>query len=125
MTEKLQEIVAYFESQRIHQLTTEEAVAFIVSCLDEGDKYGLELITILESTELIRMSTPILYKAIKFLKDEGVMTSYKVLQGGRGAPRKNFKLVKSNVTRPTIRRLKHFWVNKYPNVSLALITDQH
>jgi Transcriptional regulator PadR-like family len=120
MTEKLQDIIAYFESQRIHQLTTEEAVAYIVSCLDEGDKYGLELIKILNLTESIRMSTPILYKAIKFLKAQGVMTSYKVLQGGRGAPRKNFKLVKSKVTGPTIRRLKHFWTNKYPNVNLTL-----
>jgi Transcriptional regulator PadR-like family len=117
---QLNQITQYFETTPLHFLTTEEAVAYIVSCLEVNDHYGFQLVKILEQTNTLRISMPILYKAINFLVDEGIMTSYKVRREGRGAPPIYFKLVKTQTTRPTIRRLNHYWNNKYPDISLTL-----
>jgi DNA-binding PadR family transcriptional regulator len=90
---KFEDIYQFFQVPPPFYLNKELAVCYVLSVLLRGDSYGTELIQLLESEyPTYRLSDTVLYSALKFLEDEGVITGYWKKVEGRGRPRRMYQL---------------------------------
>jgi len=90
---KFENIYQFFQDPPPVYLNKELAVCYILSVLLHGDSYGTELIGQLEKEfPIYRLSDTVLYSALKFLEDEGVITGYWKKVEGRGRPRRMYQI---------------------------------
>lgn len=91
---KFQDIYRYFQEPPPIYLSKEVAVCYVLSILTEhGDSYGTALIQLVETNHsLYRLSDTVLYSALKFLEDEGVIRGYWQKVEGRGRPRRMYEV---------------------------------
>lgn len=90
---KFENIYQFFQDPPPVYLNKELAVCYILSVLLRGDSYGTELIGQLEREfPIYRLSDTVLYSALKFLEDEGVITGYWKKVEGRGRPRRMYQI---------------------------------
>lgn len=90
---KFEDIYQFFQVPPPFYLNKELAVCYVLSVLLRGDSYGTELIQLLENEyPTYRLSDTVLYSALKFLEDEGVITGYWKKVEGRGRPRRMYQL---------------------------------
>ncbi len=91
---KFENIYQFFQDPPPVYLNKELAVCYILSVLMHGDSYGTELIGQLEREfPIYRLSDTVLYSALKFLEDEGVITGYWKKVEGRGRPRRMYQIL--------------------------------
>lgn len=91
---KFETIYQFFQDPPPVYLNKELAVCYILSVLLRGDSYGTELIGHLEREfPIYRLSDTVLYSALKFLEDEGVITGYWKKVEGRGRPRRMYQIL--------------------------------
>ncbi|CBN53857.1 PadR family transcriptional regulator [Kamptonema animale CS-326] len=90
---KFENIYQFFQDPPPVYLNKELAVCYILSVLLHGDSYGTELIGQLEREfPIYRLSDTVLYSALKFLEDEGVIAGYWKKVEGRGRPRRMYQI---------------------------------
>ncbi|MGF1602601.1 MAG: PadR family transcriptional regulator [Thermosynechococcaceae cyanobacterium] len=91
---KFQDIYQYFQDPPPIYLSKEVAVCYILATLTEhGDSYGTALIQLVEAKHsLYRLSDTVLYSALKFLEEEGVLNGYWQKVQGRGRPRRMYQI---------------------------------
>lgn len=90
---KLQQIYQFFNESQFSFLNPELAVCYVLSVLIKQDSYGTELIQRLEQqSSLYRLSDTVLYRAVRFLEEQDIITSYTQRVHGRGRPRRMLKL---------------------------------
>lgn len=91
---KFEDIYQFFRQPPPIYLSKEVAVCYILSVLlRQGDSYGTELIQLIEKEDSpCRLSDTVLYNALKFLEQEGVISgSWKKVEG-RGRPRRMYQI---------------------------------
>jgi DNA-binding PadR family transcriptional regulator len=90
---KFDDIYQFFKAPPPFYLNKELAVCYVLSVLTRNDSYGTELINLLETQyPTYRLSDTVLYSALKFLEDEGVITGYWKKVEGRGRPRRMYQI---------------------------------
>ncbi|NJM67101.1 MAG: helix-turn-helix transcriptional regulator [Acaryochloris sp. RU_4_1] len=106
---KFQDIYRYFQEPPPIYLSKEVAVCYVLSVLmEQGDSYGTALIHLVETQHpLYRLSDTVLYSALKFLEDEGVIRGYWQKVEGRGRPRRMYELVTEKLQEA--RKLGSLW----------------
>lgn len=88
---KIEDIYKFFQNPPPIYLNKELAVCYVLSVLLEGDACGTVMIQRLETEyPKYRLSDTVLYSALKFLEDEGVISSYWKKVEGRGRPRRMY-----------------------------------
>ncbi len=93
----LDDVYRYFQNPPATYLNQELAVCYVLSVLLRGDSYGTELIQLLEREyPTYRLSDTVLYSALKFLEDEGLVTGYWKKVEGRGRPRRMLQIFPRN-----------------------------
>jgi DNA-binding PadR family transcriptional regulator len=109
---KFQDIYQYFQDPPPIYLSKEVAVCYILAILVEhGDSYGTALIQLVEAEHsLYRLSDTVLYGALKFLEEEGVIRGYWQKVQGRGRPRRMYQI--NTEKRDEARSLGRLW-HKY------------
>ncbi len=92
---KFKDIYHFFEEPPPIYLSKEVAVCYVLSVLlQKGDSYGTALIQYIETDHaLYRLSDTVLYSALKFLEDEGVVDGYWQKVEGRGRPRRMYQIM--------------------------------
>ena len=92
---KFKDIYHFFEEPPPIYLSKEVAVCYVLSILlQKGDSYGTALIHYIETDHsLYRLSDTVLYSALKFLEDEGVVEGYWQKVEGRGRPRRMYQIM--------------------------------
>jgi DNA-binding PadR family transcriptional regulator len=92
---KFKDIYHFFEEPPPIYLSKEVAVCYVLSVLlQKGDSYGTALIQYIETDHaLYRLSDTVLYSALKFLEDEGVVEGYWQKVEGRGRPRRMYQVM--------------------------------
>jgi len=117
----LDDIYRYFQNPPATYLNQELAVCYVLSVLLRGDSYGTELIQLLEREyPTCRLSDTVLYSALKFLEDEGLITGYWKKVEGRGRPRRMLQILSEK--RGQSEELAHLWkgyVQAYTNSAPA------
>ena len=96
---KFQDIYRYFQEPPPIYLSKEVAVCYILSTLlAQGASYGTALIKRVEDEyALYRLSDTVLYSALKFLEDEGVIEGYWQKVEGRGRPRRMYQVAENKL----------------------------
>jgi DNA-binding PadR family transcriptional regulator len=90
---KFEDIYQFFQAPPPFYLNKELAVCYVLSVLTRGDSYGTELIQLLENEyPTYRLSDTVLYSALKFLEDEGIIEGYWKKVEGRGRPRRMYQI---------------------------------
>ncbi|MDV2997189.1 MAG: hypothetical protein N4J56_006894 [Chroococcidiopsis sp. SAG 2025] len=90
---QLEDIRYFFTNPPPIYLCQEQAVAYILSVLLEGESYSTGLIQQLESEYAnYRLSDTILHAALKFLESEGAISGSWHKVEGRGRPRRIYQL---------------------------------
>ncbi len=90
---KFEDIYQFFQAPPPFYLNKELAVCYVLSVLTRGDSYGTELIQLLETEyPTYRLSDTVLYSALKFLEDEGIIEGYWKKVEGRGRPRRMYQI---------------------------------
>ncbi|MEB3335914.1 MAG: PadR family transcriptional regulator [Leptolyngbyaceae bacterium] len=90
---KFEDIYQFFQDPPPIYLSKEQAVCYVLEILLRGDSYGTELIQLLENENpSYRLSDTVLYSALKFLEDEGVIAGYWKKVEGRGRPRRMYQV---------------------------------
>lgn len=104
-----QDIYHYFQSPPPNYLGKEVAVCYILSILaDNGDSYGSALMRHLNTEHPpYQMSDTVLYAALKFLMDEGMIQSYWNKTPGRGRPRRMLSIRPEKLNEA--KRLAQLW----------------
>lgn len=112
-----EEIYQYFDNPPPTYLSKELAVCYILEMLLRGESYGTELIEHLEKEyHHYRLSDTVLYSAVKFLEEEGMVTGYWKKAEGRGRPRRMYVLRPEGESKSI--ELAKFWqrfVAKFPH----------
>lgn len=91
---KFEDIYRFFQAPQPVYLNKELAVCYVLTVLMRGDSYGTELIHLLETEHSIyRLSDTVLYSALKFLEDEGMIEGYWKKVEGRGRPRRMYHIL--------------------------------
>lgn len=107
---KFEDIYRFFQEPAPIYLNKELAVCYVLSVLLTSDSYGTELIERLEHKYFpYRLSDTVLYGALKFLEDEGVVVGYWKKVEGRGRPRRMYQVQSEWRSRAT--ELARFWRN--------------
>lgn len=125
---KFEDIYQFFKAPPPFYLNKELAVCYVLSVLSRGDSYGTELIQLLETEyPTYRLSDTVLYSALKFLEDEGIIAGYWKKVEGRGRPRRMYQ-IRSEATQQAqeLTRLWHEYVknqHSLPNESLPSQSD--
>ena len=89
-----EDIYRFFRNPPPIYLNKELAVCYILSIFLEKDSYGSELIGRLQREyPLYRLSDTVLYTALKFLEDRGVIQGYWKKVEGRGRPRRMYQIL--------------------------------
>lgn len=105
---KFEDIYQFFNEPPPTYLNKELAVCYVLAVLTEGESYGTELIDKLERQyHSYRLSDTVLYTALKFLEEEGVITGYWKKVEGRGRPRRMYQVSAS--FRPQAEELARLW----------------
>jgi DNA-binding PadR family transcriptional regulator len=90
---KFEDIYRFFQAPPPFYLNKELAVCYVLAVLTRGDSYGTELIQLLENEyPAYRLSDTVLYSALKFLEEEGIITGYWKKVEGRGRPRRMYQI---------------------------------
>lgn len=90
---KFEDIYKFFQAPPPFYLNKELAVCYVLEILTRGDSYGTELIQLLETEyPTYRLSDTVLYSALKFLEEEGIITGYWKKVEGRGRPRRMYQI---------------------------------
>ena len=91
---KFEDIYRFFQAPQPFYLNKELAVCYVLTVLMRGDSYGTELIHLLETEHsTYRLSDTVLYSALKFLEDEGMIEGYWKKVEGRGRPRRMYHIL--------------------------------
>lgn len=118
---KFDDIYKFFEAPPPFYLNKELAVCYVLAVLTRGDSYGTELIQLLETEyPAYRLSDTVLYSALKFLEEEGMITGYWKKVEGRGRPRRMYQIQADAAQRA--QDLAQLWLNyvkKYRTVPQA------
>ena len=95
MIMKFEDIYQFFNNPPPSYLNRELAVCYILDMiLQQEESYGTELIQQLtESFPQYRLSDTVLYGALNFLEQSGIIQGYWKKRQGRGRPRKMYKVV--------------------------------
>ncbi|MBW4648490.1 MAG: PadR family transcriptional regulator [Kastovskya adunca ATA6-11-RM4] len=105
---KLEDIYQFFRDPPPNYLNKEVAVCYIIFILLQRESYGTELIEQLEQDyPSYRLSDTVLYSALKFLEDEGIIVGYWKKVEGRGRPRRMYQI--SPEWQPQAQELAEFW----------------
>lgn len=120
---KFQDIYQYFQEPPPVYLSKEVAVCYVLSVLlEQGDSYGTALIQSVETQySLYRLSDTVLYSALKFLEDEGVIQGYWQKVEGRGRPRRMYEVAMEK--REDAKKLAACW-HDYLGEELTLLSAQ-
>ncbi|MCH9056946.1 PadR family transcriptional regulator [Parathermosynechococcus lividus] len=107
---KLEDIYTFFRQPPPIYLSKEVAVCYVLYTLvEKGDSYGTALIQAIENEyPFYRLSDTVLYSALKFLEDEGIIDGYWKKVEGRGRPRRMYHIVSDKV--PQARELSELWL---------------
>lgn len=90
---KFEDIYRFFQAPPPFYLNKELAVCYVLAVLVRGDSYGTELIQLLENeSNAYRLSDTVLYSALKFLEEEGIIAGYWKKVEGRGRPRRMYQI---------------------------------
>jgi DNA-binding PadR family transcriptional regulator len=90
---KFEDIYRFFQAPPPFYLNKELAVCYVLAVLVRGDSYGTELIQLLENeSNAYRLSDTVLYSALKFLEEEGIIIGYWKKVEGRGRPRRMYQI---------------------------------
>lgn len=105
---KFEDIYQFFKAPPPLYLKQELAVCYVLAILLEGESYGTELIARLErDSSVYRLSDTVLYSALKFLEDEGVIAGYWKKVEGRGRPRRMYQI--QTEWQDKAQELANFW----------------
>lgn len=105
---KFEDIYSFFQAPPPFYLNKELAVCYVLAVLTRGDSYGTELIQLLETEyPSYRLSDTVLYSALKFLEEEGIITGYWKKVEGRGRPRRMYQIQADAVKKA--QELSHLW----------------
>jgi len=112
---KFEDIYKFFQAPPPFYLNKELAVCYVLAVLNRGDSYGTELIQLLETEyPAYRLSDTVLYSALKFLEEEGIITGYWKKVEGRGRPRRMYQIQADSGQRAQeLSRLWQDYVKKY------------
>jgi DNA-binding PadR family transcriptional regulator len=112
---KFEDIYRFFQAPPPFYLNKELAVCYVLAVLTRGDSYGTELIQLLETEySAYRLSDTVLYSALKFLEEEGIITGYWKKVEGRGRPRRMYQIQPDSAQRAQeLARLWQEYVGKY------------
>ncbi|NJP10229.1 MAG: helix-turn-helix transcriptional regulator [Leptolyngbyaceae cyanobacterium RU_5_1] len=115
---KFEDIYRFFQAPPPFYLNKELAVCYVLAVLTRGDSYGTELIQLLETEyPAYRLSDTVLYSALKFLEEEGIITGYWKKVEGRGRPRRMYQIQAETAQRAQdLSRLWQEYVRKYHTV---------
>lgn len=107
---KFEDIYQFFENPPPTYLNRELAVCYVLDILLRGESYGTELIEQLtENYPQYRLSDTVLYSALKFLEQSGMIKGYWRKLQGRGRPRKMYQIVPEH--QGQAEELAHLWRN--------------
>jgi len=88
------EIYRFFQNPPPIYLNKELAVCYILSVFLEGESYGSELVGKLqEEYSVYRLSDTVLYNALKFLEEKGIVEGNMKKVPGRGRPRRMYQIL--------------------------------
>ncbi|NJK40353.1 MAG: helix-turn-helix transcriptional regulator [Acaryochloridaceae cyanobacterium SU_2_1] len=120
---KFQDIYQYFQEPPPIYLSKEVAVCYVLSVLlEQGDSYGTALIQSVETEySVYRLSDTVLYSALKFLEDEGVIRGYWQKVEGRGRPRRMYEVAMEKIE--DAKKLASCW-HDYLGEELTFLTTQ-
>lgn len=105
---KFEDIYRFFQAPPPFYLNKELAVCYVLAVLVRGDSYGTELIQLLENeSNAYRLSDTVLYSALKFLEEEGIITGYWKKVAGRGRPRRMYQIQED--AQQHAQELSHLW----------------
>ena len=105
---KFEDIYRFFQAPPPFYLNKELAVCYVLAVLVRGDSYGTELIQLLENeSNAYRLSDTVLYIALKFLEEEGIITGYWKKVAGRGRPRRMYQIQED--AQQHAQELSHLW----------------
>lgn len=107
---KLEDIYQFFNDPPPIYLNRELAVCYVLDILLQKESYGTELVEQLtENHPQYRLSDTVLYKALKFLEESGVIKGYWRKLKKRGRPRKMYKILPEQQS--LAEELADFWRN--------------
>ncbi len=105
---KFEDIYRFFQAPPPFYLNKELAVCYVLAVLVRGDSYGTELIQLLENeSNAYRLSDTVLYSALKFLEEEGIIVGYWKKVAGRGRPRRMYQI--QSDAQQHAQELSHLW----------------
>ncbi|MBM0741508.1 helix-turn-helix transcriptional regulator [Phormidium sp. CLA17] len=105
---KFEDIYRFFQAPPPFYLNKELAVCYVLAVLVRGDSYGTELIQLLENeSNDYRLSDTVLYSALKFLEEEGIIVGYWKKVAGRGRPRRMYQI--QGDAQQHAHELSHLW----------------
>ncbi|MEX0271843.1 PadR family transcriptional regulator [Leptolyngbyaceae cyanobacterium UHCC 1019] len=105
---KFEDIYRFFQAPPPFYLNKELAVCYVLAVLIRGDSYGTELIQLLENeSNAYRLSDTVLYSALKFLEEEGIIVGYWKKVEGRGRPRRMYQI--QDDAQQHAQELSHLW----------------
>lgn len=106
---KFEDIYQFFREPPPIYLSKEVAVCYVLSVLlRQGDSYGTELIQLIEKEySPYRLSDTVLYNALKFLEEEGMIGGYWKRVEGRGRPRRMYQVSSEHLCQA--QELTHLW----------------
>jgi len=109
---KFEDIYQFFDNPPPTYLNRELTVCYVLDALLEEESYGMALINQLsEQFPQYRLSDTVLYGALKFLEESGLIRGYWYKLKGRGRPRKMYKVVPEK--KAQAQELANLWRN-YP-----------
>jgi DNA-binding PadR family transcriptional regulator len=105
---KFEDIYKFFQDPPPNYLNKELAVCYVLSVLIEGDSYGVHLIQKLEQEyPTYRLSDTVLYSALKFLEESGMIIGYWKKLKEQNRPRRMYQICSE--WRDKARELAGFW----------------
>ncbi|MFM7447850.1 MAG: PadR family transcriptional regulator [Leptolyngbyaceae cyanobacterium] len=119
---KFEDIYRFFQAPQPVYLNKELAVCYVLTVLMRGDSYGTELIHLLETEHLTyRLSDTVLYSALKFLEDEGMIEGYWKKVEGRGRPRRMYHILPEMAQKT--KELSKLWSDYIKSPTVASMSD--
>lgn len=107
---KFEDIYHFFYNPPPKYLNRELAVCYVLDFLLQKESYGTELIEQLsEQFPQYRLSDTVLYGALKFLEESGMIQGYWQKTKGRGRPRKMYSIIRDYQDKA--KELAQLWRN--------------
>lgn len=119
---KFEDIYRFFQAPQPVYLNKELAVCYVLTVLMRGDSYGTKLIHMLETEHsTYRLSDTVLYSALKFLEDEGMIEGYWKKVEGRGRPRRMYHILPEMAQKT--KELSKLWSDYIKAPTVASMAD--